>query len=104
MAQAKHVRANGQVNEDALRDVRAGLDTYRGRVGGTWNPSVVTSGQFSAACRRQAANIGVALVDGKELASRASRLAVTLQDVLRAAEDRAATFDQGVRRIQDVMN
>jgi hypothetical protein len=100
--QAKHVRAGGQVGADAVRDVLAGLDTYRSRLHGTWKAWVVTSGNAAADCRREAAAVGATIVDRASLLQQLAARRVTLPAVLRMAETRAANFEEGVTRARDL--
>jgi hypothetical protein len=100
--QVKHVRSGGQVGADAVRDVLAGLDTYRSRLHGTWKAWVVTSGHAAPDCRREAAAVGASIVDRAALLQRLAARKVTLPAVLRMAETRAANFEEGVTRARDL--
>lgn len=102
--QVKHARAGGQVGAEAVRDVLAGLDTYRGRLGGTWSGVVCTSGSGAPDARREATAVGVTLVDRAALVQRVAAARVTLREVLRTAERRAGTFEDGVRHARAAMD
>ncbi len=101
--QVKHARASGQVGAEAVRDVLAGMDTYRGRLGGTWHGVIVTSGEPSQECQREAYTLGVGIVSRADLLRRIGTVNVSLQSVLRSSEQRARTFEDGVAQAKGLM-
>jgi len=100
--QVKHARAGGQVTAEAVRDVLAGMDTYRARLGGAWHGVIVTSGEAADDCRREARVTGVSIVNRGDFLTRVAAQRLPLQSVLRVAEQRARTFEDGVSKAKQI--
>lgn len=101
--QVKHSRAGGQVGAEAVRDVMAGMDTYRGRLGGMWHGAIITSGEPAPDCQREARASGVIIVSRAELVKRLTAAHVSLNAVLRRGDKRARTFEEGVALAREYM-
>lgn len=103
LIQVKHTRLGGSFDQRALLDVQGACDTYSQRLAGRWKAVIVSNGPAQPAVVKEARNLGVALVTGKELIARLRDRKVGGRAMAACAATRCTTFEDGVRQARQYL-
>jgi len=104
LVQVKHTSAAGVVGESALNDIIGASDLYSERLGiSAGNLLLVSNGQVSETVRRLAESQRIEVLSGEQLNSRLSTANVGLAEMVAASSDRAANFEDGLRRVAGLL-
>jgi SNF2 family DNA or RNA helicase len=103
LIQAKHSASRIPVDERALNDVIAALDTYGNQLRARWKAVIASNAPMTANTVREAQKAGVELLSGERLVGRLVAQGIGQGAMTECAVDRCASFADGIRRAREIL-